>query len=165
MNEREFQRLIENARIRALTAEEQARLDAWLLAHPEAQFEWGEEQHVSRALGALPDAPMSPNFPARVVAAVEREQGARPPAFSFVAWWQRALPMPRLAMAVVTVAVIGVSLWQYRVHERQNFAASVQALSAVAAVPSVDVLKDFDAIRRLGQLPASGDDEVLAALR
>ncbi|HEY6167238.1 MAG TPA: hypothetical protein VI454_04305 [Verrucomicrobiae bacterium] len=165
MNEREFQRLIETARARALTAEEQTRLDAWLLAHPEAQFEWDEEQHVSRLIGALPDVPMSPNFTARVVAAVEHGQRAQPPVFSFAAWWRRALPMPRLAMAIVTVAVIGVSLWQYHVHERQNVAASVQALSAVAAVPSVDVLKDFDAIRRLGQLPASGDDEVLAALQ
>ena len=169
MNANEFQQLIEAARVRRLTSAEEARVRDWLLAHPDAQLAWDEERQLDQMLSALPDVSMSPNFTDRVIAAVERERQAVPVAQrlvqSLAELWQRWLVPPRLAAAAIAVAVIGVSVWQYRAHERRNVAESVKAISPLAAVPGVELLKDFELIRRLEQLPHTGDAEILTALQ
>ena len=167
MNETEFGQLIETARVRRLTPDEEARLHGWLLLHPEAQFAWDEEQQLTQHLRGLPDALITPNFTDRVLAAVERELGAAQSrrANPLRAWWQQWLPAPRLAIAAVAVATVGVSIWQYRVQDHRRVAESVQAISTVAAMPGVELLQEFELINRLRQLPAGDDDGLIAALR
>ena len=167
MNETEFGQLVETARVRRLTPGEEARLRGWLLLHPEAQFVWDEEQQLTLHLRGLPDALLAPDFTDRVLAAVERGRTAAESrrAAPWEAWWQRWLPAPRLAVAAVAVAVVGVSLWQYRAQDRRRVAESVQAISTVAGVPGVELLQEFELINRLRQLPAGDDDGLLTALR
>jgi len=50
---------------------DEARLRAWLAAHPEDRAEALVEEALNRALGRLPDAPMPGNFTARVLQAAQ----------------------------------------------------------------------------------------------
>src|SRR6266542_144743 len=51
MNESDYRALLQTAWRRPLSLEEQARLDAWLATHPQAQAEWEEEAGLNRLLG------------------------------------------------------------------------------------------------------------------
>jgi anti-sigma factor RsiW len=166
MNERDIEQLWHIARRRELTAAEQARLRQWLEQHPEAQAAWDEEQRLDQLLRRLPDVPVSSNFTARVLVAVQREVDTGRVAGRDFAWLWRLRLWPRLAAAVVVLAaVVSWSVWQVRERQRAQVAASVRALSGVAAVPTVEMLADFDAIVRLSQLPPNSDAGVLTALQ
>jgi anti-sigma factor RsiW len=166
MNERDFEQLRDIARRRELTAAEHARLHQWLGLHPQAQAAWDEERRLDQLLRRLPDVPVSANFTARVLAAVQREGNAGRVPWRDLAWWWRLRLWPRLAAAaVVLAAVVSLSVWQVRERQRAQVAASVRALSGVATVPTVEMLADFDAIVRLSQLPANSDAGVLTALQ
>jgi anti-sigma factor RsiW len=165
MNEIPFQQLLEAARVRALSQTEEASVRAWIAAHPAARAVWEEERQLDELLRRLPDAPVSSNFTAQVLTTVRRETpnatapGGAPP------WWSPWLAWPRLATATALVALGAFSLWQVRLQQRAQLAASVEALSGVAAVPTVEMLADFDAIARLGKLPPNTDAGVLTALQ
>lgn len=165
MHELEFQHLLETARHRALTPAEQAGVDAWLAAHPEARAEWEEDRQLDALLRRLPDAPVSSNFTAQVLARVQREAAAPEQRNVSTHWLFRWLPRPRLALAVAAVALLPLVAWQWRVQKRAQLADSVAALSGVAAVPTMEMLADFDAIVRLSALPPNSDAGVLTALQ
>jgi hypothetical protein len=121
------------------------------------------DARLDKLLRELPDKPVSSNFTARVMQAVEREAHTRPQVGSR-AWWLRLIP--RVAVAAVII-VAGAAGWhQYRVQQRTSMAQSVAAVST--AVAKVDPLTDpkvfanFDAINRMGPSP---DRELLALLK
>ena len=149
-----------------LTPEEESRLEAWLAAHPKARTMWDEDRALGRALQALPDAPLSSNFTARVLQAVDLEEArvereSRLPEQS----WLRAL-WPRLGWAAVAVLLTVVVVHENRVANRTQLARDVAFVSAdVAKLPALEVLGDFDAINQLRQASAGGDDELLLALQ
>jgi anti-sigma factor RsiW len=163
MNETQFQSLLEAARVRALTPAEDAAVRAWLADHPAARAAWEEERRLDALLRGLPDLPVASNFTAQVLAAVAREATSESSQTPATPWWSPWLTWPRLAAAALAlVAVVPFGVWQHRLQQRAQLAASVEALSAV---PAVEILADFDAIARLSQLPANSDLGVLTALQ
>src|SRR6266496_3919111 len=115
---------------RPLTESEQAELRAWLAAHP--------------------DAPVPSNFTARVLQAVGQEAAAAGQRPGFQRAWRWRVFLPRTAAAVV---VVGLGLFAYHRYEAHRLAVDVGIVAAVPEVPKLEVLEDFEAIRRLGSAP------------
>lgn len=110
-------------------------------------------------LSRLPDAPVASNFTARVMQAIELEEKRRA-RWRIFGWHWRAV-VPRTA---VTAVVLGLGLFTLRQHEllvQQQQLARNAVLVASQQMPSVDALKNFDAIQRMSQT-AHPDDELLA---
>ncbi len=162
----EYQALVEESWRRPLTVDEQARLDAWLVANPAGRSEWEADVSLTRELQRLPDAPLASNFTGQVMLAVDRElaAAARRPSFldTVTRWFRR--PASRLAWAVL---LVGVGLFGYQQHRagvRNELAKGFSALASMAALSDPAVFKDFDAVRRLGQAAPTDDEELLAVL-
>ncbi|MBI2928654.1 MAG: hypothetical protein HYY24_23570 [Verrucomicrobia bacterium] len=165
MNEGEFNRLLEAAQRRRLTAEEEASARAYLLEHPEAQVVWDDELALSQLLGQLPPAPVPSNFTTRVLQAVAREEHAVA-AGAHARWraWLRAwTPLKAAAAGSVAVLVVLLAYQQNRLSARTELARNLATFSQAAMVPGVEVLQDFDAIRLLSQLPQEVDVELTSA--
>src|SRR6266536_3583809 len=107
MNESDYQALLRTAWRRPLSLEEQARLDAWLATHPQAQAEWEEEAGLNRLLGQLPLAPVPSNFTALVLQALEEPPAGATRRPSLPAqlrqWFGR--PAARIAWALLLLCV------------------------------------------------------------
>ena len=163
INDPTYTRLRELSWQRKLTPAEAAELRAWLEAHPEARADWEAESQLTAALERLPQVPVSSNFTARVLQAVERDEQ---PAASPAPWW--AWPrLRRLAIATCTAVAFGTTLLSYLViqsHGRRELAQSVAAVAEVSAGPSLQDLQDFDAIRVSNPSPAP-DEQLLAVLK
>ena len=160
-----YNRLRELSWRRKLSSAEEAELRTWLATHPEARADWQAEAGLNAGLGRLPDAPVSSNFTARVLQAIEREAVAelRRPQTNWLTWlWLRWLP--RAAFAAMVVGVGLLSFHQVQVAHRKRLVESVAAVSAVSSLPSPEVLKDFDAIRALNPTPAP-DEQLLTVLQ
>lgn len=167
MNEAEFQQLREQTWRRKLTPEEEARVNGYLLSNADAQAGWEAEAGLTHLLGQLPDAPLASNFTAQVLRAIDRETAtaarddeARP------AWWQWLhRRVPRLAWATLAAVcvIFAYAAFQYQQVRRTELAESVARVSTFAAAIDPEVFEDFEAIRRLSQVPAD-DSEFLAAL-
>lgn len=167
MNGSEYQQLQETAWRRPLTTEEQARLQAHLLAHPEAQEDWDLETMINQGLRKLPDTPLASNFTARVLRAVEREQAAatRPATPAGWRWWP-ALAWSRAVLVAGLTVGVGLAAYQsHRTSARAELAQSLAQVSIVASQPGIELLRDFEAINRLGQAPPGVDLDLLAAAR
>ena len=148
---------------RKLTAAEQAELQTWLAAHPEAQAEWEMELRLNAALSRLPDVPVPSNFTARVMQAVEREEG-RTRTWSWWSWNWHVL-VPRMAIATAVVMLAGLTFHQYSVRsQRIALVQSVALAIAGQPVPSQEALENFDPIRRMSR-PQHADDELLALMQ
>src|SRR5262245_52791940 len=109
MSEAEYQALLEASWRRRLTATEEARLQAWLAAHPEEQARWESESSLSQLLEQLPDVPVASNFTARVLQAA-RSEAARPaarPLLEVVRDWL----LPRRATGVAWAALAICVTW------------------------------------------------------
>ena len=119
------------------------------------------DARLDAALRALPDKPVASNFTARVLQAVERNDGARPARgnyFSLFNW------LPRTAVATLAV-MFALLTYEVRTQARSTeLAHSLAAFSQVAAMPSPDVLKDFETVRLLNPKPGA-DRELLALLQ
>jgi anti-sigma factor RsiW len=164
MEERQFQEIKETGWRRVLSGDEKAALQRFLAAHPEAQEAWREEEALNHLLERLPVAPVSTNFTARVLQAA---QAARPRSAwrDWFAWygWLPEGRLPRLAMCFV---MIGLGLFSFRESQaghRAKMARELAGVSRVAALPSMEWLKDFDTINRISQVKVA-DDDLLAAL-
>lgn len=160
MNETEFKNLMEQSWRRRLTAREEILLFNYLSGNADARTQWEEESGLSQLLGKLAETPVSSNFTARVLQAVERdtaptrrEKFFRRPRFN---WF------PRIAIASAFVLATIFSIQQYRSAQRTEMARDIAAVSHAATMPS-EWLQDFDAINHLSQPPV--DDELLAALK
>jgi anti-sigma factor RsiW len=134
-----------------------------LRAQPEAQADLELESRLSEALARVPDAPLPSNFTARVLQAVEREEarGARTRSWS---WYWRVL-VPRVAVAVVVIGFAGLAYQRHELDQRAEFARDIALLAQAQPVPSVEALKNFDAIQRMGQTTPRADDDLLALLQ
>ena len=156
-----YKRLRELSWRRPLTESEQAELRAWLAAHPEAQDGWEVDTNLSAMLQQLPDATVPSNFTARVLQAVEQETAAaaRRPGFQRAGRWRGFL-----ARTTAAVVVIGLGLFAYHRYEAYGLATDVGIVAAVPEVPKLEVLEDFEAIRRLASAPQP-DEELLALLQ
>ncbi len=165
MNDTLFEALLALRQKRALTADEQSRLDGWLAAHPGDRTRWLEEIALSTVLNRLPEPPVPSNFLARVWQGIEAEEkrGARA---STAAGWRAWLRWPSLATqfacVVLLLATVAVVIVQgRRVRSHTQVAQSIERIAAIASGPNVELLKDFEAISRLNQ--SAADVELLAA--
>jgi negative regulator of sigma E activity len=113
-------------------------------------------------LSRLPDAPVGSNFTARVMQAIDLEE-SRSRRQRGLAWNWRVF-LPRAAVAALAVSFAGLTLQHYRLQEQRSALAKNVALVAETPMPSVEALKNFDAIRSMSQ-PARADDELLALLQ
>lgn len=158
---------------RALTAEEQHRLEAWLAAHPEAAAAWREDERLARAL--LQQRARTPALPAsftdRVMAEIRREserpeRAERParadgPGTSWWMPWQRWISLAAAALVLVSA----ITVWEKRnARADAEFARQVSALRFIADLPS-GMLQDYEAIQRFGDSTPPVDYELLAALQ
>jgi len=163
MNDPLYQRLLEARWRRKLTASEEAELRAWLAAHPEMEADWLAESGLGGVLSSLPDAPVPTNFTARVLNAVNQEPAGSRPATTGWRWaWHRFLP--RAAVAVLVAATGLITYERHEALQRAVLARNVATVADVAAVPNPELMKDFEAVRRLDQTPPA-DEELLALLR
>ena len=166
MNESAFQRLLETARRRELTEGERAEIATCTARDPAAREAWLEEAALTRVLGALPPANLPPGFTARVVAAVERAE--RTAASESLPWKARLRAIRwrwRIAGAVAAVAAAVIAVqFQQRMAERGRLAESVAALSALADLPGLEALAEFDLVYSLPDGPLPDVQELARAL-
>ena len=115
-----------------------------------------EPLELRELLSRLPDAPVSSNFTARVMQAVEREelQAARTRGWRWN--WHALLPR-----AAVTAVMVAAAFYQHEISNQRAAMAQSVALLAQSQPPSVDALQNFDAIQRMSQ-PAHADEGLLA---
>ncbi len=150
-----YQRLLEVSWRRQLTPAEEAELQAWLAAHPEAQAEWEAEAGLNQALNQLPPVPVASNFTARVLQAVERETAAESPApgLRWRSWRWQLRWLPRAAFAGLVLWLGLFSYHQVQAARRTDMMRSVAAVAGVSSLPEPEILKDFEAIRVLQPTP------------
>ena len=118
-----------------------------------------ELRELRGLLSRLPDAPVASNFTARVMQAVELEESRALRQWSVSAWNWRAI-LPRFAVAAVVVIAAGLAFQQYQsAARREQLTRNVAQFAS--AMPSVEALQNFDAIRRMSQ-PAHADEGLLA---
>jgi len=136
---------------------------AGLRSQPAAQADLELESRLSEALARVPDAPVPANFTARVLQAIERAEarGARTRSGS---WYWRVL-VPRIAVTVVVVGFVGLAYQRHEFDQRAELARDVALLVQAQPMPSVEALKNFDAIQRMSQATPRADDELLALLQ
>lgn len=187
MKSRDDNELLQKALRHRLTPDEEAQLEAYFLENPEAQALWEEDVRVSQLLHHLPDAPVASNFTAQVLALAAREQqsqrGTRWWRFGWSMLWP-AHRMRALGFATLLLFLASLGYHQYRMSTRAEVARSVaevftmlSALSerpvserpassepATMALPTLEMLENFEAIQRLDQVPIQVDVELLVAL-
>lgn len=120
------------------------------------------DKRLTDALAKLPDAPVASNFAARVMQAIDLDESRAQRNWKF-GWNWRAL-LPRVAVAAVALVTAGIVFNQHELSVQRHQMADSVALVAGQSLPSVDALKNFDAIKRMSQ-PAHADDELLALLQ
>ena len=110
-------------------------------------------------LSRLPDAPVASNFTARVMQAVELEE-MRQSRWRVFGWSWRAW-VPRASVGSALVVLAAFTFQQHNLYLHQVALAKNAALVASQPLPSLDALKNFDAIQRMSQ-PARADNDLLA---
>jgi hypothetical protein len=151
---------------RPLKPTEEAELQAFLAAHPDARNAWAEEAALSRLLFQSSAPPVSSNFTARLLQAVRERPAPRP------IWRQWLSPgqwlpegwVSRLAMCSLMLFLGLFSFREYQVAHRAKMAHEMVDVSRLASLPPMGWLKDFDTINRLNQVKGP-DDDLLAALK
>jgi hypothetical protein len=164
-NDPVYQRLREIGWRQKLTKAEQAELQAWLAAHPEAAAEIEAETALNRALAALPDAPMPSNFTARVLQGVEQaERETVPQRRAHDSGWIWRVLVPRAAVAAVVIGAGGLAYQNHRAQQREVIGHSIETVLGVPTLPSPEILADFDVIQKLDSA-SSADQELIALLQ
>lgn len=168
MNDVRHEELMRLSLKRKLTPEEESRLEAWLAANSKARAAWNEDRALGRALHSLPDVPVSSNFTARVLQAVElnerHEQRAAKRSWLRVLW-------PRVAWGLAAGLLACAGIIEYRVIKGGQFAEAVKNVSGdLAALPAPEALEDFDAINHMRQaavhsVAVTSDDDLLKAFQ
>jgi hypothetical protein len=163
MNERDLNELREANWRRKLTPAEEAGLQRHLADNPNAQADWEADLALTQTLTQLPEPPLSSNFTAQVMQAVERATlttAPEPQALGAITHWFRRL-LPRMAWAVVLVGLTFLGWHQYETAQRNKMAKGI--VPVLAYLPQPEMLQDFDAILQLSQSPPPVDMELLTA--
>jgi hypothetical protein len=164
MEDEQYQEIKEAGWRRALSGDEEAAVQKFLAAHPEARATWGEEAALNRLLERLPATPVSSNFTARVLLAAQ----SAPVRHNWREWFTPAQWLPesltgQVAMCSMMVCLGLFSFREYQVMHRARMARELAGVSRVAALPPIEWLKDFDTINGISQVKVA-DDDLLAAL-
>ncbi len=166
MNGPEFDQLLKKQMRGSLTVEDEAALQARFRRDSSAEAAWEEDLRLNQLLQRVPDAPVSSNFTARVLGAIQLEE--RKEAQCSLLWrmgqWFRVSLARKAAVATIIAGVSMLTYQQYRSGVREEMARNAAAVSSIVALPSVDVLENFEVIQGLNQLPPV-DVELLVALQ
>ena len=165
MTDSEYMSLRQAAWRRALTADEKARVRSYLVVHAEAQQDWDQEMALNQILVNLPDVPVSSNFTAKVLQAIDLDQLREGKHSHSHDWLARLrLWLPRFAVAGLVIGLGGLGYQRYHLHTLSEKAGSMKFVTRIArTLPDVQMWQDFDAIAKLSQ-PASDDKLLWAAL-
>jgi anti-sigma factor RsiW len=167
MNETALKEWVEIAARRPLSAEEQGCLAALLRTDPALAAAWEEEIRLNGCLRRLPDAPVSSNFTALVLAQVARETAQERPRATVWPWrvWLRSREVGWQVGLAGLVLVVGLATYrQHQLRSRAEMLSQIAALSELANSPGMEALADFVPIRTLAA-SAAADRELLDALR
>ncbi|HZL13664.1 MAG TPA: hypothetical protein VFC85_05925, partial [Verrucomicrobiae bacterium] len=134
-----------------------------LRALPEISAKLELESRLSEILAKIPDAPMASNFTARTMQVIEREDLCQS---RKLLWrWNWHALLPRAAVVAVAVGLAGFALHHHEIsRQRAELAKNVALVAATQPLPSVEALKNFDAIQRMSQ-PQHADEELIALLQ
>lgn len=162
MNANQFEELLALRWKRRLNEAEQQQVNAWLTGHPEERARWEAEVRASRACQSQPTLPAPSNFMARVWQQIEQEERREAIlATRWPGWFRWPSLAQQFAVLVLVFALTAMLLGQRRARTPAHLARSVEQVAPLARVPDLALLKDFEAISRLGQPGA--DLELLAA--
>jgi anti-sigma factor RsiW len=168
MNEDSFNQMLEIAARRRLTVAEEAELQQHIAIRPDRQACWEEEMALNHALDQLPDSAISSNFTSRVMQAIDLEerQAERKKQWPILEW----LGSIRLAKAGIMGALVvfaGLATYQqYRLNvQSSEVAEDLVTLAKSSKIPSIQMLKDFDAINGFGQMSTTSDEKWMSALQ
>ncbi len=172
MNDAEYNEMRAASWRRTLSPSEEIRVQTYLAAHPQAQADWEEDLALTRQLQELPQPPLSSNFTAMVLRAIDAETTQVERSSPRLAWWERWLGgvAARVALTAL-VAVLGLAAFlqhEGEIRTRKQVAEDVEQFFTVAnlgAAADPEVFEDFDAIQKLQPVSLSSDDDLLAALR
>lgn len=160
----ESEELLELAWRRRLTPEKQARLRQYLAAHPQARPQWEGEAALTRSLNGLPPVPVSSNFTALVLQAVQHAP-ARPAWRRHLDFWFPAGWVPRIALGATMVCLSLLTACEYRAIQRQQrMARDLASIGQLAALQPVDWLQNFQTIENLSRVQVA-DDTLLEVLK
>ncbi len=167
MDKSVYQKLKELSWQRKLSPQEQAELVALVAAYPELETDWNDDAALTDCLNQLPDAPVSSNFTARVLQAIELEETriSRVQKRGWTAWRTGLRWVFRSAIAASVAAVAVFTSLQYRIAQQTEMARNVVHVSYAAATPKMEWLEDFDAIKQMSRVSSPADEELLAALQ
>ena len=165
MNESEYMKLREQAWRRPLTPDERSRLQDYFLVHSEAQADWEEDAALTQLLTRMPNAPLSSNFTAQVVQAIQLEQ-RRQQRKGAPGLWRLRSWLPRLAVAGLVVGLGAFGLHGYRQHDlaqQRTKYLDMLVTSAASTFPNPKIWEDFDTIVNLGPAVSPIRDDMLWA--
>jgi hypothetical protein len=121
------------------------------------------QNELRELLSRLPDAPVASNFTARVMQQIDLEESRHSRKRNFIFNWRVFLP--RAAVAAVVIGFTGLAFHRHEIYiQRAALAKNVVLMAGAQPLPSVEALKNFDAIQRMGQ-PARADEELLALMQ
>lgn len=156
-----YSELLETSRIRGLTAQESAAMEALLKRDPQLREDWEAERALNEALANLPGPRPSSNFTQIVMQEISRPLPAQNRVSPWGRIWDGWLRPAAGAVVLVTLTFILVDHRQIQ-HDRE---IARLAAEKVEILPSVAVLRDFDVIDRLEDLQSEPDLELLAAFQ
>lgn len=163
MNESEFKEMLDTAWRRRLTASELEAATQWVGRHPKDRPELEQVLAASQGLGGLPDLVVPSNFMARVWEGVERgervEARVKARAFGWRFW------LPRFASAGAAVMIVAAGWWRYEAGRREEVASGIATAADAAQTLDPAMLREFEALKVMSEVPAAVDEELLAALQ
>lgn len=180
MNGSEFNDLARKSAQGRLGPTDEARLKALLSRRPSDREEWESELALERLLQDMEDTPVSSNFTALVLQkANAREIRPRRSFFSRFAWaggapaWRRAVGLATLCAAFALIFARGqieskrasMARDVAAVSSLANVLASESAPAKATPLSDLEMWQDFDAIKRLDQVPQEVDMDLLLALQ
>ncbi|MGH7939507.1 MAG: hypothetical protein ACREE6_02335 [Limisphaerales bacterium] len=114
------------------------------------------QRQLRELLSRLPDAPLASNFTARVLQMIDAEE-IRRGRWRFPGWNWRVF-FPRITVTAAAAGIAAVALFQHEATvQRQRLVQSVVVVASQPR-PTLEALKNFDAIQRMGQATRPDDD-------
>jgi len=149
-----------------LRSAEEAELQKFLAAHPEAKADWELERQLTELVGYSPEAPpVASNFTALVMQAVERETASGARDRGWTRWRPFRSWLPKAVVAALVISAGGLAFYEHQLNARELMAKRVASLAAAVSASDPEMIKNFDSICRLSDAPPAADTELLALMK
>lgn len=129
---------------------------------PDAPEELELESRLTEMLANTPDVAVPSNFTARLMQAIDLEESRS--TRSRNSGWNWHVLVPRFAITAAVLLFAGLTVRHYELAaNRSTLARNVAMVVGSQPMPSMEALKNFDAIQRMSQPRA--DEELLALMQ